>query len=76
MKPGKARRELKTSMTSRSVRFARSTCGLGTVQPVERVRHVDDAALALDLRDRLGEGHAAGDRALEEEADDLALASS
>ena len=40
---------------------------------VERVRHVDEAALAPDLGDRLGQGHPAGDLLLDEEADHLAL---
>ena len=44
------------------------------VHAVERVRHVDEAALLLDRGDRLGERHAARDLALEEEADHLALA--
>ncbi len=44
------------------------------MQPVERVRHVHDAALAFDLGDGLGEAHAGRDAFFQEEADDLALA--
>ena len=43
------------------------------VQPVERVRDVDEAALAADLGDRLGHRHPALDLLLDEEADHLAL---
>ena len=43
------------------------------VQAVERVRHVDEPALAADLGDRLGHRHAALDLLLEEEADHLTL---
>ena len=41
--------------------------------PVERVRDVDEPALALDLGDRLLERHPARDLLLDEEADHLAL---
>ena len=44
------------------------------VQPVERVRHVDEAALPADRRDRVCEGEPARDLLLEEESDHLALA--
>ena len=43
------------------------------VHAVERVRHVDEPALALDLGDRLLEAHPARDLLLDEEADHLAL---
>ena len=43
------------------------------MQAVEGVRHVDDAALILYGGHRIGEGHAAGDGALKEQADDLAF---
>ena len=43
------------------------------VHPVERVGEVHEAALLLDRGDRVREGHAPGDLALEEEADHLAL---
>ena len=43
------------------------------VQAVERVRHVDEPALALDLGDRLRQRHPARDLLLDEEADHLAL---
>ena len=43
------------------------------VQPVERMRHVDQAALAADLGDRLRHRHPALDLLLEEEPDHLAL---
>ena len=43
------------------------------VQPVERVRHVDEAVLLADRRDRVGEAEPARDLTLEEEADHLAL---
>ena len=43
------------------------------VQAVERVRHVDEAALGADRRDRLVERHPARDLLLDEEADHLAL---
>ena len=43
------------------------------VHAVERVRDVDEAALALDLGDRLRERQPARDLLLDEEADDLAL---
>ena len=43
------------------------------VQPVERMRHVDEAALAADLGDRLRHRHPALDLLGEEEADHLAL---
>jgi hypothetical protein len=67
-------RELKTSITSTSVRLALSSgCRARHVHAVERMRHVDDAPLPLDLGDRLGEGQAARDALLEEQADDLAL---
>ncbi len=40
---------------------------------VERVGHVDEAALTADLGDRLGQGHPPLDLLLDEEADDLPL---
>ena len=43
------------------------------VHPVERVRHVDEPALALDLGDRLLQRHPARDLLVDEQADDLAL---
>ena len=43
------------------------------VETVERVGHVDEAALAADLGDRLRHRHPARDLLLEEEADHLAL---
>ena len=43
------------------------------VHPVERVRDVDEAALALDLGDGLLQRQPARDLLLEEQADDLAL---
>ena len=43
------------------------------VQAVERVRDVDEAALALDLGDRLLQRQPARDLLLDEQADDLAL---
>ena len=43
------------------------------VHAVERVRDVDDPALAADLGDRLLQRHPARDLLLDEEADDLAL---
>src|SRR3954462_521931 len=43
------------------------------VHAVERVRDVDEPALAADLRDRLLERHPARDLVLDEEADHLAL---
>ncbi len=44
------------------------------VQPVERVRQVDEPALLADRLDRVPERHAARDLLLEEEPDHLALA--
>jgi len=43
------------------------------VETVERMGHIDDAALLLDGRDGVGERHPRRDGALEEEADHLAL---
>ncbi len=43
------------------------------VQPVERVRKVDETALGLDRGDRVREGHATRDLLGEEEPDHLAL---
>ncbi len=43
------------------------------VHPVERMGDIDDAALALDLRDGLLQRHAARDLLREEQPDDLAL---
>ena len=43
------------------------------VQPVERVGHIDQPALALDVGDRLPESHPAGDLLLDEQPDHLAL---
>ena len=67
-------RALNTSNTSISARWRWSVAGRDRMQPVERVREVDEAALVADRRDRLREGHAARDLLPEEEADDLALA--
>ena len=44
------------------------------VHAVERMRDIDDPALALDLRDGLLEAQTARDLLLDEQADDLALA--
>ena len=43
------------------------------VHAIEWVRQVDEPALLADRCDRVGEGHAARDLLLQEEADDLAL---
>ena len=44
------------------------------VHAVERVGHVDEPALALDLGDGLGKAQSPGDLLLDEQADHLALA--
>ena len=57
-----------------SARWRCSVARVGNrVQPVERVRDVDEAALLADRGDRVAEAHAARDLALEEEPDHLAL---
>ena len=67
-------RGLKISIASTSSTTPQQVLVVGDgVQPVERVRHVDEPALALDLGDRLLERHPARDLLLDEEADDLAL---
>ena len=74
LKAGIAIRGLKTSIASMSDDDREHVLVVGhRVQAVERVRDVDEPALAADLGDRLLERHPARDLLLDEEADDLAL---
>ena len=71
-----ATRGLKTSIASISSRIAEQVLVAGhRVHAVERMGHVDQAALAADLGDGLLEAQPARDLLAQEEADDLALAS-
>ena len=69
-----ATRGLKTSIASTSSRIAQQVLVVGDrVHAVERVRHVDEAALALDLGDRLCRVSPRGIFSLDEQPDHLAL---
>ena len=74
LKAGIAIRGLKTSIASMSDDDREHVLVVGhRVHAVERVRDVDEPALAADLGDRLLERHPARDLLVDEEADDLAL---
>ena len=71
---GIAMRGLKISSASMSPTMVEQVLVVGhRVQAVEGVRYVDEAALALDLGDRLGQRQPARDQLLDEQADHLAL---
>ena len=74
LKAVSATRGLKTSRMSISSTISQQVLVVGhRVQAVERVRDVDEPALAPDLGDRLLHRHPARDLLLEEEPDHLAL---